>query len=314
MTGNRILIHTTFVLLLRIIVAGLSISLAGAIALVGMALVWRWAISLSAIIAPASVPELELETISASHFVEKVRWCMDRLGVEYSEKPAAGTLGAFFLGRSVPVLRFHTGMVRSSIGNSSEILRYLWGRYAAELGEAAAFLEATRERLELEKRIDRCGVDLQVWIYHHILKHRELTLHAWGCNNPAIPAWQRLTLKMLFPVLAFLIRKSFRITPKRHEKAVQHVSSLLADVNSSLADGRKSILGGETVNFSDIAFAAIMGLWLQPEGYGGGKADAALIGLDRTPARMREEIETWSRDYPASTAFIREMYQSRVTP
>jgi hypothetical protein len=37
---------------------------------------------------------------------EKVRWCMDRLGVEYVEKPAGGTLGAFLLGRSVPVLKF----------------------------------------------------------------------------------------------------------------------------------------------------------------------------------------------------------------
>ena len=76
---------------------GFGVSVAGAIGLVLLMLLWRWAISLSAIAFPARVPELELETISASHFVEKVRWCMDRLGVEYREKPVGGTLGALLL-------------------------------------------------------------------------------------------------------------------------------------------------------------------------------------------------------------------------
>ena len=112
MTGKRLLLHSLFLVLLPVIVAWLGISTAGAFALVLLALVWRWAISLSAIVAPAKVPELELETISASHFVEKVRWCMDRLGVEYSERAVGATLGAFFLGRTVPVLRFRSGAVR----------------------------------------------------------------------------------------------------------------------------------------------------------------------------------------------------------
>jgi hypothetical protein len=210
MTGKRLLIHSAFLLLLPILVAWLGISIAGAIGLVLLALLWRWAISLSMFLAPAKVPELELETISISHFVEKVRWCMDRLGVDYREKPVGGTLGAFFLGRTVPLLKIRSGAVRSSIGNSPEILRYLWGRYTAESGDQAAFLEPTAERLEFEHRIDRCGVNLQVWVYHHMLEDRELTLHAWGCNSREIPWWQRISLKLLFPVLRILIRMVFR--------------------------------------------------------------------------------------------------------
>jgi hypothetical protein len=112
MTGKRLLIHSLFLFTLPVIVAWFGISVAGAIGLLLFALIWRWAISLSIMIAPAKTPELELETISISHFVEKVRWCMDRLGVEYTEKPVGGTLGAFFLGRTVPVLKFRTGDVR----------------------------------------------------------------------------------------------------------------------------------------------------------------------------------------------------------
>ena len=310
MLGRRLLIHSFFLFLLPLVVAGFGVSLAGAAGLVLLALLWRWVISLSIFLVPAKTPELELETISASHFVEKVRWCLDRLGVEYLERPAAGTLGAFFLGRTVPVLKFRTGAVRSSIGNSPEILRYLWGRYSAEMPDQALFLEPGKDRLELETQIDRCGVSLQVWVYFHILDERELTLHAWGVNNPDIPAWQRLSLKLLYPLLRFLIRKSFRITKANHEKSVSRISGLLSDVELKLSDGRKTILGGDKLNFTDFSFAAIMGLWVQPEGYGGGKADTVLIDRDLWPVGMIDEIESWSNSYPLSTAFIEELYRN----
>lgn len=310
MTGKRLLVHAAF-LLLPLIVAGLGLSLAAAAALVLLALLWRWAISLSAIVAPARVPELELETISASHFVEKVRWCLDRSGLDYTEKAVGGTLGAFFLGRSVPVLKFHTGTVRSSIGNSPEILRYLWGRYAADPEADVSFLQPTAERLELERRIDRSGVNLQVWVYHHILNDRDLTQHAWGCHDPSVPGWQRLTLRLLFPLLRFLMRYAFRISAERHAKAVKRISELLAEVDERLADGRNSILGGETVNYTDISFAAIMGLWLMPPEYGGGRAKAVRIEFDRCPPAMQREIEQWKMDHPRAVAFIEGLYRDR---
>ena len=308
MTGKRLLVHTLFLILLPVIVAWLGISTAGAVSLVLLGLVWRWAISLSVLVAPAKTPDLLLETISASHFVEKVRWCMDRLGVDYTEQPAGGTLGAFFLGRTVPLLKFRTGAVRSQIGNSSEILRYLWGRYAVELPGEAQFLEPTAERLAFEQQVDRCGVDLQVWVYYHILDDRELSLHAWGVANPAIPIWQRQALKLLFPLLRLLIRKSFRISPGHHAKAVSHISALLAEVEARLTDNRKSILGGDAINYTDITFAAIMGLWLQPPGYGGGKADAVRFNRERCPVAMTTEIEVWSENYPLATRFIEKLY------
>jgi glutathione S-transferase len=308
MTGRRLLLHSLFLFLLPVIVAWWGLSVAGAIALVLLALLWRWAISLSAIAAPARVPDLALETISASHFVEKVRWCMDRLGLDYVEQPTGGALGAFFLGRTVPVLKFRSGAVRSSIGNSPEILRYLWGRYAAERPEQAEFLRPTPERLDFEARVDRCGVDLQVWVYHHILDDRELTLQAWGANSPRIPAWQRLALKLLYPLLRLLIRQAFRITPARHAKAVQHLDALLAEVEGQLADGRQSLLGGDTLNYTDFAFAAIMGLWAMPPKFGGGKADAVRVDIDRCPEAMQNEVAAWKTTYPQTTAFIERLY------
>jgi glutathione S-transferase len=317
-------INTFMLLLLPLVVAVAELGWLITLTLLLLLLLWRWLITLSGISAPVrtlsrtsarnparnlvSRPELVLDSISASHYVEKVRWCLDRLGVAYQEQPAGGTLGAFFLGRTVPRLRCRTGLVQSSIGNSTEILRYLWGRYHAELPENAEFLRADAQRLQLEQHIDRAGRDLQVWVYYHLLPHRALTLHAWGANNPAVPAWQRGLLRVLFPLLRLLIRRAFGINTARYKKAVQHVEQLLLHGEQALADGRGSLLGGDALNYTDITFAAINGLWLMPVGYGGGQADAVRLATEQLPARMVRDIQHWRQEYPLSTTFIEQLY------
>ena len=90
---RRKLVHTLFLFSLPVIVAWYGFSVVGASSLVILALAWRWAITLSLFAAPPRIPDLELETMAASHFAEKARWCMDRLGLEYREKQSTGILG-----------------------------------------------------------------------------------------------------------------------------------------------------------------------------------------------------------------------------
>lgn len=309
MIENRLLIHAVFLTLAPIIVAWFGLSVPAAIALVLLLLLWRWLVVLSGFVAPEKTPELVLVTISASHFVEKVRWSMDRLGVDYVEQPSGGALGAFFRGRTVPQLKMRTGGVRSSIGNSAEILRYLWGRYAFEDPRTAAFLEPTKARAEFESRLDRYGVSLQVWVYYHILHDRALTLHAWGANNPATPFWQRPLLRLMFPVLRVLIRKSFRITDANYARAVSRIEELLDEANTRLEDERCSLLGDDAPNYTDFTFAAMTGLWLMPKEYGGGRADAVRIERNAAPAAMRRDLDTWVSRYPRVVAFVERLYR-----
>jgi len=308
-TGNRLIIHSLFVILLPVIVAWFGISVAGAVALVLLALAWRWMITLSGILAPARVPALELETIAASHFVEKVRWCMDRLGLDYEERQVVGVLGVFFTGRSVPKLKVRTGMVRSTIGNSPEILRYLWAESVVELGEKADFLRPTAERLALENSLDRYGVDLQVWGYYHILGDRKLTQHAWGCYSPSIPMWQRYTVIAIYPILKELMIRAFKISDSHYAKAVENIETLLADIDQKLADGRKTILDGGAIDFTDITFASLSALWLQPQKFANGKAEAVRVERERVPAAMKVDIERWIKKFPNATGFIERLYE-----
>ena len=308
MTGKRLIVHSLFVILLPVIVAWFGVSVAGAVALVLLALAWRWIITLSGILAPAKVPELELETVAVSHFVEKVRWCMDRLGLDYKERQVVGVLGVFFTGRSVPQLKIHTGIVRSKIGNSPQILRYLWAANVVELGEKADFLKPTAERLALEQSLDRYGVDLQVWVYYHVLDDRRLTQHAWGCYSPSIPLWQRYVVIALYPVLKALMVRVLRITDRHYAKAVGNIETLLADIDQKLADERESILAGDTFNFTDITFASLSALWLQPGNFANGKAEAVRIERERVPAAMKADIERWIDKYPNATRYIEQLY------
>jgi hypothetical protein len=90
---------------------------------------------------------------------------------------------------------------------------------------------------------------------------------------------------------------------------VQHIDALLADTESKLSDGRSSILGGDKINYTDLTFASIMGAWLQPVAYGGGKADTVRIERDQCPKAMAEQIEAWSAAYPLATRFIEQIYR-----
>ncbi len=307
MTRRRLFVHSVFLLLLPVVVAAFGVSVAGSIALVVLMLAWRWAISISGLVFPERTPELVLDTIGVSHFAEKVRWCMDRLGLDYTESKAVGTVLVWLTGRTVPRLRFRSGAVESSIGNSPEILRYLWGRYGMD-NEHAAFLAPTRERVALEQDLDRYGRSQQVWIYYHLPANRELMLKAWGAYDRATPGWQRLFARVCYPFLTFMIRRSFRVNQDHYEKSVQRMEALLENIDMALADGRRSILGGESVNYTDIAFAALSGPWLQPEGYGGGSADDERIDRALVPEGMRRDIERWIEDYPKAIAFIEHLY------
>jgi len=308
MARKRLLIHATFLFLLPLLVAWFGLGVATTAVLVLLALLWRWLIVLSGIVRPEVTPEIVLEAIAVSHFVEKVRWSLDRLGVDYVERMNAATLGAYFTGRTVPQLRIRTGIVQSIVGNSPEILRFLWGNYSSSHADSSGFLEPTTERLELEKRLDRYGRYLQVCLYYHVLENRELTLRIWGVDNPEVPRWQRPALRILFPVLSMLVRRSFRVNDENYARAVHFIDELFADIDTQLADGRKSILGGETINFTDMTFAAYSALWMQPPGYGGSKAELCRINRDQMPERMRTDTARWVEDHPKAAKFVERMY------
>ena len=237
---------------------------------------------------PGAAERLVLETISISHYVEKARWCLDRLGVEYVEEANVGIMGVFLIGRTVPRLRVGSSTI---ITGSNVILRYLYGRYSASRPNDAAFLHATADDLALEARIDRFGVHIRRWIYYHVLAEPELAIKVWGINDPWVPAWQRHVLRFAAPLFRWWLRKVLRIDKKGYEHSRTEALALLDDLDALLADGRRYLRGGDSPTYVDFTFASLAAIGVLPDEYGVDRAAACRLELREVPAAARPVIE-----------------------
>ncbi len=123
-----------------------------------------------------------------------------------------------------------------------------------------------------------------------------------------MPRLHRLALRALFPLQAALIRGAFGVSDEHAAKSVLRIEELLGDVEMRLADGRRSILGGNEINYTDFGFAAFTGLWLQPQGYAGDKGKYVRIERAAMPAKMRADVERWAEDFPRATAYTEDLY------
>jgi len=308
------LLHLLGLYALPVVVAAAGWGVVAALAtmvaafIVGIAV--RLAVSLRALRRPQA--RLRLHTITFSHYAEKARWCLDRLGVPYDEVPNIGVLGVLLTGRTVPWLEVPPGLTR--ISESSRILRYLWGEYAGVLpGDRTWFLEPTPAALELEARLDRrLGNDVRIWLYENLLQQRELSFRSWGSEEPSIPRWQRVLLQALRPVLAFAVRRMLGVTPARAARSLARTQEIFDEMDALLADGRP-YLTGSTLTFADITFASLGALAVLPPEYPGNRLGGPRMTANdiRDPAWLAEVERFRARP---SGQFILRMYREERSP
>jgi glutathione S-transferase len=286
--------------------AGRAVAAVAVVAVAGMALRLRATRAAAA----AAEQKLRLHTITFSHYSEKVRWCLDRLGVPYDEVQNVGILRVLLTGRTVPSLEVPPGLTR--IGDSPRILRYLWGEYAGRLpSERTWFLEPTVAALELEARFDRrLGNDARVWAYSHILRRRDLTLRSWGLEEKSIPAWQRAMLVAFTPMLAFAVRRMLGVTDARAARALEKVRATFDEVDRLLLDGRRYLVG-DAFTFADVTFASLGALVVLPPEYPGGRLRGRRLAIDELDAASRAEVERF-RQRPAGQLILRLYREERA--
>lgn len=249
---------------------------------------------------------LRLHTITFSHYAEKARWCLDRLGAPYDEVMNAGVIGVLLTGRTVPWLEVPPGLTR--IGDSPRILRYLWGEYAGRLpAEQAWFLEPTARALELEAHFDRrLGHEVRIWVYQFVFRDAALTQRAWGCEEPAIPRWQRLLMRAATPLLRVAVRALLDVKPQRAARALDNTRAVFDEVDRMLADGRRYLLG-DTLTLADITFASLGGLAVLPPEYPGAALKGRRLDATELDPQWRACIEEFRRR-PAGQ-FILRLYR-----
>lgn len=222
-----------------------------------------------------------LITIPLSHYCEKARWALDRVGLPYREAPHAPPFHRLATrrndGGTVPVL-VHG---RHRYIDSTDILKHadsvrgghlLYPRDAALCAE----VEAWEERFDTE-----LGPHARRWAYAQLLPDTALVRSLWSQGVPPLEA--RL-VPVIAPVAFRLVRRAYKITPLGAQRSLERLRNVFGEVDACLLDERRFLVA-ERFTAADLTFAALAAPALLPA-----ECRAAHPRLDQVPAAMREEI------------------------
>lgn len=209
---------------------------------------------------------LRLITIPISHYCEKARWALERVGMDYREERhvqgihrlAARRAGG---GATVPVLVTSDG----AIGQSHDILTWVDARTPAEHrlfpSDSSARAPIDALCLRLDEQLGPTGRRL---MYVHLLAQRDLVM---AFNNQGVPAWEDRTLRYGWPLMRRLVEHALGIVPGIEVEDEAAVFRELDFVAELLADGRP-FLGGERFGAADVTFASLSAAIVVPPIYG----------------------------------------------
>jgi len=213
-----------------------------------------------------------LNTLPISHYVEKARWCLDKSGIPYTEEKDIGVFWFILAGRMLPTLRNETQNI--TIPNTSDICKYLYGHTVQTQGEEKAeFLKPSTKGFELEKKIDRIGLLLRRYAYYHLIvdypdNMERIALKGWGFHEETVPSWQKMVLKIVWPLNRIFVINALQINKKNIEKDRKRIDDFYGEMDEILSNN-KYLLGTDEPTYIDITFAAITSLIVWPKEYGG---------------------------------------------
>jgi glutathione S-transferase len=209
---------------------------------------------------------LRLITIPISHYCEKARWALERVGIPYREERHVQGIHRLASRRAggvgtVPVLVTPDG----ALGESEEILAWVDERTPPRHRLFPADPGARSEVERLCRRLDEeLGPKGRRLMYVHMLAERKLMLRF---NNQGVPRWEDRVIRYGWPVVVRYARRELGIRPgieAEDEAAVWREFDAIAEL---LADGRP-FLCGNRFGAADLTFAALSAAVVVPPTYG----------------------------------------------
>lgn len=242
----------------------------------------------------------QLLTIPMSHYCEKARWALERLGIAYTEvRRLQGFhyIPALLWARSptVPILRIDD----LTLTDSTQILHHL-DRHAAPT--TRLFPDDAPDVAPLEAAFDDpLGVDARRWVYDGYFRsgrmHDIVAVAAQGA-----PRWQARALPLVFPLVrAFLTRRLGGLSRATIDAGTTRSRASFDRVAALLADGRR-YLCGDRFTAADLTFACMAAPYVLPPEYG-----IRLPTPDELPGDMRPLVAEM-RAHPAG-AFILRLFR-----
>lgn len=245
---------------------------------------------------------MRLITIPISHYCEKARWALARLGLQYHEERHLQGFHysrAFWLSRGpmVPVLVDGERVV----SDSSRILEYL-DRYAP--AGSGLYPDDPLQRAQVKEWEtlfdEQLGVDSRRWMYYHFLPHRKAAL---TLSSQGVPFYEKIFAPLLYPLLAAFLRRRLAIDRAEAAAALDRSRKLYNKIDALLADGRKYLVG-ERFSAADLTLASLSAPFLLPTVYG-----VHLPSIDEVPPGMRDVVREF-RD-TATGRYVLGLYAAR---
>ena len=229
-------------------------------------------------------PQVRLISIPMSHYCEKARWGLERLGIDYFEERHLQVFHYprtywFSGGPNVPVL-VDKGRV---VQDSTAILQYLDG-YADENQRLYPKDSGLRKRVnELEDLFDEVvGVESRRWVYSHF---RNRPIQALRTAGQGTPLSERLLMPVIFPLFVLLINKLVDPSERAVAEGLNKVRDIVKTTDGLLAE-RHTYLLGDQFTAADLSLACMLAPLVLPENYG-----IRLPELNELPVAARPVVD-----------------------
>ena len=242
-------------------------------------------------------------SIPVSPYCELARWALDWWGIPYVEEchtPVFHVLASRRYGGGSVVPVVDTG--EASLLDAREVFDYYEARSPVDQKLFPSDVEDRAEaKCLFDFFFDTFGVAVRAWAYAYMLPVRHTTLRAW---IDRAPWWERWCAQIFYPLLASGVRRSLALKPTTIADQQAVIEAALAQVESTLADGRRFLMS-ERFTAPDLALAALAAPILLPAEFGG-----PLPSLNELPIPMRVAVQRW-RASPAGKFILRLYKENR---
>ena len=243
-----------------------------------------------------------LITIPLSHYCEKARWALDRVGLAYAEEPHAPLFHRLATRRgergTVPVL-VHGGR---RYADSTAILEHADATQGGDLLYPRDAALGRREVAAWEETFDtKLGPHSRRWAYAELLGRPELLGELW---SRGVPRHEALLLPLITPLARRLVRAAYKVTADGAQRSLQQVQAVFQQVDRQLSDGRRFLVA-DRFSAADLTFASLAAPALYPPGY-----RAVHPPLEAMSAATRAEVERL-RDTAAGRFALRLFAEER---
>jgi len=248
------------------------------------------------------MPTLRLLTIPLSHYCEKARWALERIGLDYHEERHIQGFHyprTYWVSRNpgVPVLIDGKQVIVDSTG----ILKHL-DRYAPpEMRLYPVDATARRQVEALEDLFDETlGVESRRWFYFHYLPEGSAALRIAGQGAPEI---ERAMAPLAFPLMRRYAAWLLQVSASTVASGLERSRQVVLQTDALLADGRP-YLAGDRFTAADLALACMMAPFVVPAEYG-----IRLPPPSDLPAAMRPTVEAFRSS--ATGRYVLKLFQTQ---